>query len=150
MSRRRHSQFSYGSVPKMRLPRSRFPMSFSHKTTSSVGRLFPFFCQKVVAGDTFKVSSAVVARVTSSFVRPVMDNLFIDMRYFYVPERLLWDELEELYGENKDGPWFNDKDLSIPVVRINPSSATEPYKCTLGDYFGDIAPGMTYDSGCTL
>lgn len=148
MARRRRSSFSYGTVPKMRLPRSLFPMPSSHKTTASVGRLFPFYCARVLPGDTFKMDSAVVARVTSSFIRPVMDNLFIDMRYFYVPERILWDRLVELYGENPDGPWFNSAELSIPaVLNCLPAdvSSTAKYKGTLADYFGDIAPGMKYD-----
>lgn len=111
---RRRSQYSYGSVPMIHHSRSKFDLSYSHKTTLNVGDLVPLYCQEIYPGDSFKCDANVVARVTSSFLKPVMDNLFCDIMFFFVPSRTLYDKWSEIFGENNDSAWARQSEVSAP------------------------------------
>lgn len=53
---------------------------------------------EVLPGDSFKAKTAGVLRCTSSFLRPVMDNLYMDVHHFFIPLRLLYDNCEKVFG----------------------------------------------------
>ncbi len=111
------SNFVFGSVPMIRASRSRFDLSQSIKTSGNVGKLYPFFCQEVYPGDTFKINSTVLARLNSSYLRPVMDNLFLDQYFFFVPSRLVFDKWSQVFGENKSGNWANTTPPTVPTFK---------------------------------
>lgn len=118
---KKKSSFVFGSVPMIRASRSRFDLSQSIKTSGNVGKLYPFFCQEVYPGDTFKINSTVLARLNSAYLRPVMDNLFLDQYFFFVPSRLVFDKWAQVFGENKSGAWAN---TTTPVVPTFKNTAT--------------------------
>ena len=114
---KKKSSFVFGSVPMIRASRSRFDLSQSIKTSGNVGKLYPFFCQEVYPGDTFKINSTVLARLNSSYLRPVMDNLFLDQYFFFVPSRLVFDKWAQVFGENKAGAWANTTTPTVPTFQ---------------------------------
>lgn len=116
------SNFVFGSVPMIRASRSRFDLSQSIKTSGNVGKLYPFFCQEVYPGDTFKIKSTILSRLASSYLRPVMDNLFLDQYYFFVPSRLVFDKWAQVFGENKAGKWANTTPPTVPTFKNTGSS----------------------------
>lgn len=124
------SNFSFNAVPVVRHSRSRFDLSHSVKTSGNVGTLYPFEVQEVYSGDTFKVRTSVVSRLSSQFLRPVMDNLFMDVYYFFVPSRLLYDKFVNVFGENTESAWANTVTYETPQF-----SGTVPSK-SVGDYLG--------------
>lgn len=126
------ANFSFSQAPVIRHSRSRFDLSHPVKTSANVGDLVPFDVQEVYAGDTFKVKTAVVSRLASQFIRPVMDNLFLDVYYFFVPSRLLYDKFVNVFGENTDSAWANTVEYEVPVV---PAGSKVPEK-SVGDYLG--------------
>ncbi len=109
------SNFVFGSVPMIKASRSRFDLSQSIKTSGNVGKLYPFFCQEVYPGDTFKIKSTILSRLASSYLRPVMDNLFLDQYFFFVPSRLVFDKWAQVFGENKSGKWANTTPPRVPT-----------------------------------
>lgn len=109
--------FVFGSVPMIRASRSKFDLSFTHKTSGNVGKLYPFFCQEVYPGDTFKVKSTILARLNSAYLRPVMDNLFLDQYFFFVPSRLVYNKFAQVFGENKESPWAVVNIPSVPTFQ---------------------------------
>lgn len=111
------NNFVFGSVPMIRASRSKFDLSFSHKTSGNVGKLYPFYCQEVYPGDTFKVKSTILARLNSAYLRPVMDNLFLDQYFFFVPSRLVFDKFAQVFGENKASPWALINPPSVPTFQ---------------------------------
>ena len=111
------SNYVFGSVPMIRASRSKFDLSFTHKTSGNVGKLYPFFCQEVYPGDTFKTKSTILARLNSAYLRPVMDNLFLDQYFFFVPSRLVFDKFAQVFGENKQSPWAVNNPPSIPCFK---------------------------------
>jgi hypothetical protein len=111
------SNFVFGSVPMIRASRSRFDLSQSIKTSGNVGKLYPFFCQEVYPGDTFKIKSTILSRLSSTYLRPVMDNLFLDQYFFFVPSRLVYDKWAQVFGENKSGKWANSTPPIVPTFQ---------------------------------
>lgn len=97
-------------------PRSRFDLSYSYKTSFNLGDLIPCYIQEILPGDTLKVDTTEVYRTTTPFIRPIMDNLFLDVHYFFVPYRLVLDTWKSVMGENEDGPWAQDSVYSVPHV----------------------------------
>lgn len=116
------SNFVFGSVPMIRASRSKFDLSFTHKTSGNVGKLYPFFCQEVYPGDTFKTKSTILARLNSAYLRPVMDNLFLDQYFFFVPSRLVFDKFAQVFGENKESAWAVTNPPSIPCFQNTEAS----------------------------
>lgn len=128
----RNTQSRFSVAPQVDIKRSIFDRSFQHKTTGNVGDLIPFFVDEVLPGDTFVVDTAFVARMTTP-IKPVMDNSYIDIFYFAVPNRLLWDHWKEFCGENNSSPWADETEYTIPQLTA-PSSGWQ--KGTIADYMG--------------
>lgn len=114
---KRKNNFVFGSVPMIRASRSKFDLSYTHKTSGNVGKLYPFMCQEVYPGDTFKVKSTILARLNSAYLRPVMDNLFLDQYFFFVPSRLVYNKFPQVFGENKESPWAVVNTPSVPTFQ---------------------------------
>lgn len=117
----RKSLFAFNAVPTIRAKRSKFDLRQDIKTTGNVGSLYPFYCQEVYPGDSFKLRCTTVSRVSSAFLKPVMDNLFIDQYFFFVPSRLCYERWAEVFGENKQSAWAQSSPVEVPAVGINTS-----------------------------
>jgi len=96
-----HMNHNFGNTPTTNIQRSAFDRSFSHKTTFNAGYLIPFYADEVLPGDTFNLSSTIFARMTTP-IFPVMDNLFLDTHFFFVPLRLVWDNFQKFMGEQNN------------------------------------------------
>ena len=127
----KRSNFTWSQKPMLYHSRSRFDLSHHHKTMFNEGQLIPFYVQEVYPGDTFKVKTSSVTRTTTPFLRPVMDNLFLDMFYFFVPNRLVYDKWQVVMGENKQGYWSNTEVAAVPQVSSYGNGIG-----TIADYMG--------------
>lgn len=114
-------------------PRSRFDRSSSVKTSFNVGDLVPFYLDEVLPGDTFDIETSFVTRL-QTLITPPMDDLFLDMYYFYVPSRLCWSHWKEFMGESADA-WTSDVTYQVPQL-IYEASDKKPLQKSLLDYFG--------------
>lgn len=126
---------SYFSTYKSDLerPRSRFDRSSSIKTSFNVGDLVPFYLDEVLPGDTFDVETSFVTRL-QTLITPPMDDLFLDMYYFFVPSRLCWTHWKEFMGESTSA-WTSDVEYQVPQLTFSKSDKTVLQKSLL-DYFG--------------
>ena len=71
------SAHSFAMVPKADIPRSKFTMQKTLKTTFDSGYLVPIMCEEVLPGDTFNVNVTMFGRLATPLF-PVMDNLHLD------------------------------------------------------------------------
>lgn len=111
--------------------RSIFDRNHSVKFSFNVGDLVPFYVDEILPGDTFSVNTSKVVRV-QPLVTPVMDNLYLDTYYFFVPNRLVWTHWKNFMGES-DLAWTPQVEYSIPKITI-PSGG---FDCgTIADYMG--------------
>ena len=95
--------------------RSKFKRDFTHKTTFESGRLIPLYWDEVLPGDTFKVDMAAVVRSITPAV-PVMDNSFLDVFFFWVPNRLCCEHPNDwaaVCGENFDSYWAQSTEKTL-------------------------------------
>lgn len=122
--------FTFSQVPLADIPRSVFNRSMNHKTTFDGGKLVPFFVDEVLPGDTFSVNATLFARMTTPIV-PVMDNIWLDCFFFFVPNRLLWDKWVRMQGEQPNPG--DSIDFTTPQLT---SPTTGWAAQTMGDYFG--------------
>ncbi|OUQ09348.1 hypothetical protein B5E92_00830 [Erysipelatoclostridium sp. An15] len=97
--------------------RSKFDMSHSVKTTFNVGELIPFDVLEILPGDTFNIETNMLARL-QTLITPLMDDLYLDTYYFFVPNRLVWDHWKEFMGENNASSWYPSTTYTIPVIDI--------------------------------
>lgn len=116
-------------------PRSRFDRSSTVKTSFNVGDLVPFYLDEVLPGDTFDVETSFVTRL-QTLITPPMDDLFLDMYYFYVPSRLCWTHWKEFMGESTTA-WTSDVTYQIPQLVVQASESNRKgIQGSILDYFG--------------
>lgn len=126
------NNYVFNTVPTIKHSRSRFDLSHSHKTAINAGDLVPFLVQEIYPGDSFDIDSKAVVRATSAFLKPVMDDCFLDMFYFFVPNRLVDNRWQAVMGENTQSAWAPAGTAQAPVTY--PSSAVPVG--SIADYMG--------------
>ncbi|WNK14704.1 MAG: major capsid protein [Microvirus sp.] len=88
----------FAMVPRSDIPRSSFRMQTSHKLTFDAGYLVPIYVDEVLPGDSFHLSMTAFTRMSTP-IFPIMDNLYLDTFFFFVPNRLVWDNWKKFMGE---------------------------------------------------
>lgn len=130
----RNSSSRFSENPIVNIERSTFNRDSQLKTTFNAGDLIPIYVDEVLPGDTFAVNEAAVIRLSNAPVVPVMDNMFCDTYYFFVPSRLLWEHWREFQGENRTTYWTQPTTYTIP--QITAPAGTGWTKGTIADMMG--------------
>ena len=124
------STHKFAMVPRADIPRSSFAIETSHKTTFDAGYLVPVYVDEVLPGDTFNLKMTAFARLSTPLF-PVMDNLHLDSFFFFVPNRLIWENWQKFMGEQ------NNPGDSIDYLVPQTVSPTGGYLTnSLQDYMG--------------
>nr|AVQ10187.1 putative major capsid protein [Gokushovirinae environmental samples] len=93
----------FAMVPRADIPRASFVMESAYKTTFDGGYLYPIYIEEVLPGDTFNLRMTAFCRLATPLV-PVMDNLYLESFFFFVPNRLVWDNWQRFMGERDPNP----------------------------------------------
>lgn len=117
-------------IPRADIPRSMFKRETAHKTTFDAGLLIPIYLDEVLPGDTFNFSMTAFARMSTP-IFPVMDNIYMDSFFFFVPNRLVWNNWEKFMGE-QDNP--GDSISFVIPKQVSPAGGYAVN--TLQDYMG--------------
>lgn len=129
------AQKHFSQVPSADIERSRFDRSHRHLTTIDAGLLCPVLVDEVLPGDTFNLNSRIFARLATP-QKPVMDNMYMDMHFFFVPSRLVFDQWVNFMGE-RPTPTFDPNTVVLPKQPWAAPITPDPYNPeTIGDYFG--------------
>ena len=121
---------SFAMVPKADIPRSKFNMQKTLKTSFDSGYIVPIFCEEVLPGDTFNLRATLFGRLATPLF-PVLDNLHLDTFFFFVPNRLVWTNWVKFMGEQE-----NPTDSISYVIPQQVSPAGGYAVGSLQDYFG--------------
>lgn len=132
MNRNVESHFALNPT-RIDLSRSTFDRSSSVKTSFNAGDIVPFFLEEVLPGDTFNVKTSKVVRM-QTLLTPMMDNVYLDTYYFFVPNRLVWNHWKEFNGENTESAWIPETSYEVP--QITSPAGTGWAVGTIADYFG--------------
>lgn len=125
-------QQHFAVAPQANVERSSFDRSHGHKTTIDAGILYPVYVDEILPGDTFEMHSTMFARLSTP-LKPIMDNMYMDTHYFFVPYRLVWDNWQAFMGERRN-PDDDPSDHTIPQVNVNYS--LDNVNGTVLDYMG--------------
>jgi hypothetical protein len=117
-------------VPRADIPRSKFDVQSAHKTTLDSGYLVPVYVNEVLPGDTFNFKMTAFARMATP-IYPIMDNMKLDSFFFFVPNRLIWNNWQKFMGE-QDNP--GDSTSYICPTTTSPEGGYEVNG--LQDYMG--------------
>ncbi|WNK12402.1 MAG: major capsid protein [Microvirus sp.] len=92
------STHQFAMVPHADIPRSSFRIQKAHKTTFDAGWLVPIYLDEILPGDSFNVKMTAFARMATP-IFPIMDNMVMESFFFFVPNRLVWDNWQKFMGE---------------------------------------------------
>lgn len=120
----------FAMIPKADIPRSSFKIQKTHKTTFDAGYLVPVYVDEVLPGDTFNLQMTAFARLATPLF-PIMDNMHLDSFFFFVPNRLIWNNWQKFMGEQD-----NPSDSISYVVPQQVSPAGGYAVGSLQDYMG--------------
>lgn len=122
----------FSDAPAMYMKRTKFDRSHVYKTTFNSGKLIPVFVDEVLPGDTTRLSVNYFARLATP-IKPIMDNIYLDWFFFFVPNRLVWEHWQNFCFEQEDPD--DNTDYVIPTVTAAANSDNN-YVGSLWDYFG--------------
>lgn len=122
---------SFSQAPTADIPRSSFNRSHGYKTTFNAGELIPVFLDEVLPGDTCSLNPTIFARLNTP-IYPIMDNMYMDLHFFFVPYRQVWENFRKFCGEQANPG--DSIDFTVPIV--DPSQPANTNVGDLGDYMG--------------
>lgn len=128
--------------PTVSMPTSTFNRPSQLKTAFNAGQLIPIFTEEVLPGDTHELTTASFGRF-ATLIRPILDNVYLDVHYFFVPNRILWDQWETFQAGDDfyapKNPRKKDKSTKYQsefVPTISPADPKGFLPDSLADYFG--------------
>ena len=153
----------FNSIRLKRPKRNVFNLSYENKLTMNMGELVPIMCMPIVPGDKFRVNTEALVRL-APLVAPMMHRVNVYTHYFFVPNRLVWNEWEDFITKGIDGedaPVFPFLDLDERYAFVSRESSFRQYltDSSLWDYLGlptlkgvgkvsfDVPNGVTVPSG---
>lgn len=118
------------------LPRNVFDLSHDVKMTGKMGELMPILVMDVVPGDKVNIGCESLIRF-APMIAPVMHRYNATIHYFFVPNRILWDNWEK---------FITDPQTAIvpPFIRIAGYTTDEQKR--LLDFMG-VPPSSTTAAG---
>lgn len=127
-----------------RIGRTKFQKPLkSVKTSMTIGKLYPVRWEEVLPGTNWKSDTSFTCTLTSAYLRPVKDDLFIDHYTFFVPLRLLMDDLEDVFGNSNPSAYTDGGLIEIPAT----TSVQTVSSKSVADYLelpvGSVPPGIS-------
>ena len=107
------NQFTENLVQE--LPRTRFKCPHSHKTTGNTGEFIPIYAKEILPHDTISMNLRSLVKMTTPAFQ-TMDNLFMDVAFFFIPRRLVWEHWKEFQGEKHGIPRQEQPEYTIPTT----------------------------------
>ncbi|AXH73201.1 MAG: major capsid protein [Microviridae sp.] len=128
----------FTKVSMKRPKKNVFDLSHEKKLTCNMGDLIPCYLEEVIPGDKFRVNSEIMMRF-APMIAPVMHRVNVYTHYFFVPNRIIYDEWEKFITGGVDGLQIPN----FPLLEIRDGYKTYFNKGTLADYFGLPTVGQT-------
>lgn len=88
--------------PRIPIERSGFPVRMGFKAPISASYITPIFIEECMPGEMWNIRCDVVARTAIPIV-PILDNWVMDFHFWFVPNRLVWENWVRFMGE-QDNP----------------------------------------------
>lgn len=135
------------SKVSLRKPKSStFNLSHQRKFTLNMGELVPILCQETIPGDVFDISTSQILRM-QPMLSPIMHDINVTVHFFFVPNRILWDNWEEFITGGESGLSTNiPPNIAMRETHELRTSSVDLYNFRLADYLGlPVLPYYTFD-----
>lgn len=130
----------FTQVQNTKVKSNTFDLTHDVKLSTKWGQLTPVCVMETIPGDRIRIAGNALVRL-APMIAPVMHRANVYIHYFFVPNRLLWDNWENFITGGEDG---NDASVH-PYSNYNISTAAVG---TLADYLGvptqDDCPSANY------
>lgn len=124
-------------TPSIRRRQTRVDMSHTVRTSIRPGYICPVEIREVLPGDTWNDRTFTMTRLTSSFIRPIYDDMYLDIYHFFVPLRLCFNDIAGVFNIQTDNYSTGMESLiSLPVTN---NISSELAKESIADYLGVYA-----------
>lgn len=121
----------FNAINIKRPKKSKFDLTHERKFSMEMGKLVPILCEDVVPGDVFRVQTESLIRF-APLLAPMMHRVDVWFHYFFVPNRILWNEWEDFITGGPDGTL----NPIAPYYTITESSKSAFVAGSLADYLG--------------
>lgn len=139
------ANYRVGSLPAVNRRRYPFPFNWRHSTSAPIGKLIPLPPKEVLPGDTWSFQNiSDMVQLTSTFVRPIMDDVYVDTFAFFVPLRILYDDLEYVFGDPNPSAYTKPSLSSIPTISPADSDNFSVQVGSVGDHLGLPTYGLLH------
>jgi hypothetical protein len=112
---RRPRTNQFAEEPTLRIGRSQLNMTAAKKISFDASYLYPIHVEEVYPGDTFTCNLNGFVRLQHPLEAPILDNISVETFWFFIPNRLVWDNWKYFMGEHDDA-WAQDTSYTIPVL----------------------------------
>jgi len=111
----------FNSIKLQRPKKNVFDLTHDVKLSAEMGNLTPILTLECVPGDKFDIGCESLIRF-APMIAPVMHRMDVSMHYFFVPNRILWNNWEKFITGNDEvvAPYlyyFDDTDYYPASVR---------------------------------
>lgn len=92
----------FNSVPIRKPKKNAFDLSFENRLTADFGQLIPVLCEPVLPGDIFRIKTESLVKL-DALLAPVMSRIDVYLHYFFVPNRLIFNDWENFITGGVNG-----------------------------------------------
>ncbi|AXH76193.1 MAG: major capsid protein [Microviridae sp.] len=120
----------FNEVQFFKPKKNKFDLSHEKKMTLKMGTITPILIQEVIPGDQFRINTEMLMRM-QPMLAPIMHRVRIKTDYFFVPNRLVWDNWQKFITGGEDGLSNN----VAPFISLNETTKGYFPKGGLADFF---------------
>ena len=120
----------FNNIAPSAIPRSAFKRDFTRRSTFNADVLVPIFLDEILPGDDVHLKMTAFTRMSTP-IKPLMDNLYQETFWFFIPNRLVWDNWEKFQGQQTNPG--DSVAYTIPTLSANVTAFQEE---SIYDYFG--------------
>ena len=138
----------FNSVQVSKPKKNVFDLTHDVKMSGKMGRLLPVLVQECVPGDSWQIGCDSLIRF-APLIAPVMHRIDVSVHYFFVPNRILWDNWEKFIVDANTqlvAPTIDA--LGLEPQYANPAQANTAR--ILADYMGIPLPTNGNGTGTNI
>lgn len=129
----------FSEVQLRRPQRSTFDLSHDKRLSAQMGYLYPVLVQECIPSDHFNGNTDLLVRL-APLLAPIYDQIQVFVHYFFVPNRILWDDWELfITGGETSASQPTTAAPVVPYMNVEEILAVNPLEFTksrLADYMG--------------
>lgn len=111
-------------VDPVKNQRSVFDLSQSILTTVNTDLVYPLMWEEIIPSDTFKIETKFAGRMATP-IYPIMDNMYVQYDWWFVPHRIVWEHFVNFWGERSINVDQNvQTDYLVPIIDDESSEYT--------------------------